>query len=174
VSTRNRRPRPAPRRPLAPIAGGIAALLLLGSNAARAALDCTVTTPGVAFGNYDATLPGPTDVSGNLTVTCTRVLFDPLSAGYVLALSRGTSGSFAPRQMASGASRLNYNLYRDAGRSQVWGDGTAATGTISATMNFSLFQFSKAAAHTAYGRVPAGQGANPGSYGDNIVVTITF
>jgi spore coat protein U-like protein len=149
-------------------------LIVLASQDARAAIDCSVTTPGVAFGNYDASLPGPTDISGNLTVTCTRVVLDPWNVGYTLSLSRGSSGSYAPRQMISGPSRLNYNLYRDAGRSQVWGDGTASTGVVNATMRFNLFQFSSSASHSAYGRIPTGQGANPGNYADNIVVTITF
>jgi spore coat protein U-like protein len=76
--------------------------------------------------------------------------------------------------MSSGPSRLNYNLYRDASRGQVWGDGTASTGVVNATMRFNFFQFSNSASHNAYGRIPAGQSANPGSYADNIVVTITF
>jgi len=156
------------------LARGVAVLIALAGNDARAAIDCSVTTPGVAFGNYDASLPGPTDITGNLTVNCTRVLLDPWNVGYTLSLSRGTSGSYAPRQMSTGPSRLNYNLYRDASRSQVWGDGTASTGVVNATMRFNLFQFSNSASHTTYGRIPAGQSANPGSYADNIVVTITF
>ena len=156
------------------VARGVAVLLVLVGSDARAALDCSVTTPGLAFGNYDASLPSPTDITANLTVNCTRVFFDPWNVSYTLALSRGTSGSYAPRQMSSGPSRLNYNLYRDASRSQVWGDGTASTGVVNGTMRFSFFQFSNSASYTAYGRIPAGQGANPGNYVDNIVVTITF
>jgi spore coat protein U-like protein len=76
--------------------------------------------------------------------------------------------------MASGASLLTYNLYRDAGRSQVWGDGTASTALLGATMNFSYFQLSNSTTHTVYGRVPAGQSAHPGSYSDSIIVTLTF
>jgi spore coat protein U-like protein len=156
------------------VARGVAVLLVLAGSDARAALDCSVTTPGLAFGNYDASLPSPTDIAANLTVNCTRVFLDPWNVSYTLALSRGTSGSYAPRQMSSGPSRLNYNLFRDASRSQVWGDGTASTGVVNGTMRFNLFQFSNSASHTAYGRIPAGQGANPGNYADNIVVTITF
>jgi spore coat protein U-like protein len=163
-----------PQRAAAWLAYSAGAVLFLAGTAARAAIDCAVATPGVAFGNYDASLPGPTDVSGNLTVTCTRVPFDPFNVSYTLSLSRGTSGAYAPRQMSSGPSRLNYNLYRDASRSQVWGDGTTSTAIINATMSFNLFQFSKSASHTAYGRIPTGQGVNPGNYADNVVVTITF
>jgi spore coat protein U-like protein len=153
---------------------GIAFLLLLAGSEARAALDCSVTTPGLAFGSYDASQPGPTDVAASLTVNCTRVALDPWNVSYTLALSRGTSGSYAPRQMSSGPSRLNYNLYRDGSRNQVWGDGTASTSVVSGSMRFNFFQFSNSASYTAYGRVPAGQSVSPGSYADSIVVTITF
>lgn len=166
-------PRKRPHRSVRCLASAAAGLLLFGIDA-HAALDCTVTSPGVAFGNYDSSLPGPTDISGSLTVTCTRAPLDSWTISYSLALSRGGSGTYAPRRMASGASQLDYNLYRDAARSQVWGDGTSSTGIVSATMNFNLFQFSNSAAHTAYGRMPAGQSVAAGSYGDTMVVTITF
>jgi spore coat protein U-like protein len=156
------------------LAHGVTVLLMLAGNDARAALDCSVTTPGLAFGNYDASLTGPTDVAANLTVNCTRAFLDPWNVSYTLALSRGTSGSYAQRWMSSGPSQLNYNLYRDASRSQVWGDGTASTGVVNGSMRFNFFQFSNSASYTAYGRIPAGQSVNPGSYADSIVVTITF
>jgi spore coat protein U-like protein len=156
------------------LARSLGALIILAGAEAHAAIDCSVTTPGVAFGDYDASLLSPTDITGNLTITCTRIFLDPWNVGYTLALSRGTSGSYAPRQMASGPARLNYNLYRDASRSQVWGDGAAATATVNGTMRFNIFQFSNSATHTAYGRMPAGQGVNPGNYADNVVVTIAF
>lgn len=153
---------------------GVALLLLLAGSEARAALDCSVTTPGLAFGNYDASLPGPTDIAADLTVNCTRAFLDPWNVSYTLSLSRGTSGSYASRQMSSGPSRLSYNLYRDASRSQVWGDGTASTGVVGGSMRFNFFQFANSASYTAYGRIPARQDVNPGGYTDSIVVTITF
>jgi spore coat protein U-like protein len=149
--------------------------LLLGPGTAIAAVDCSVSTAGVAFGAYDVTLATPDDSTGTLTVTCTRViLLDPSNVSYVLALSRGTSGSYLMRQMASGANRLNYNLYANAAHSQVWGDGTGSSVTVSGSLSFGLLLLSQSASHTMYGRVPALQDVASSSYSDAIVVTITF
>lgn len=139
-----------------------------------AAINCSTTVPGLAFGGYDPTLPAPTDITSSMTVTCTRAILDPWSVSYSVELSTGSSGSYATRRMNAGTARLNYNVYTNASRSQVWGNGTSSTTIVSTTMSFNFFQFSKSATHTAYGRIPAGQSANPGNFGDNLVVTLTF
>lgn len=145
------------------------------SGTTQAAIDCSVSTSGVGFGDYDPLLATPDDSSANVAVTCTRViLVDPFTINYTLSLSRGSSGTYAPRRMNAGSARLNYNLFRDAARAQVWGDGTNSTGTVAGTANFVWFQTSQTSNHTAYGRVPAQQNASPGSYTDTIVLTITF
>lgn len=147
---------------------------LLAAPAAQAAISCATSLTGLAFGNYDPTVSSPTDITSNLRVTCTRSLFDPTSASYTLAMSRGGSTSYAARLLSAGAAQINYNIYSDAARSQIWGDGTSSTALVGGTITFTFLQFSKSATHTAYGRVPATQNASPGSYGDNIVVTMTF
>jgi spore coat protein U-like protein len=152
---------------------GLAALL--ASAPSRAALNCSVSSGGIGFGDYDPVVATPDDSTGNIAVTCTRVILqDPFRVDYTLSLSRGTSPSFAPRRMASGANRLAYNLYRDAARAEVWGDGTGTTRVVAGTANFNWFQTSQTNNHTTYGRVPALQDVVPGAYADTIVVTITF
>lgn len=142
---------------------------------AWATIGCDVSSNGVGFGDYDPLATAADDSTANVAVTCTRVILqDPFRVAYTLSLSRGTSGSYAPRRMSSGANRLNYNLYRDAARAQVWGDGTASTGVVAGTASFNWFQTSQTNTHTAYGRMPALQDAAPGSYADTIVVTISF
>ena len=42
-------------------------------------------------------------------------------------LSRGGAATFFPRQLASGGSLLDYNLFLDASRTQVWGDGAGGS-----------------------------------------------
>jgi spore coat protein U-like protein len=151
------------------VAGGIV------SGAAEAAIDCTASTSGVSFGDYDPLLATPDDSTANVSVTCTRQIFvDPFNVSYTLALSRGSSGNYASRRMNAGAARLNYNLYRDAARAQVWGDGTNSTGTVAGAHNFVWFQTSRTNTHTIYGRVPARQNPTSGTYADTIVLTITF
>jgi spore coat protein U-like protein len=67
-----------------------------------------------------------------------------------------------------GAERLLYNLYLDAARTIVWGDGTGGsqTGPMVTTRG-------AGGTTTAYvfGRIPAGQDVAAGVYGDTIRVT---
>jgi spore coat protein U-like protein len=148
--------------------------LVLVPAQARAESTCNVSVTPLAFGTYDPTLATPDDSAGTVTVTCTnRPPPGNVNISYLVQLSRGVSGSFAPRQMASGADRLAYNLYLDAARSLVWGDGSA--GTSVAAMAYKLAgNKSESHAHTIYGRMPAQQPAAVGNYTDTIVVTLEF
>src|SRR5256885_7799224 len=97
-------PRGGPMKRFCVILLGLAFMVL--STAARAAT-CTVSATPVAFGSYNVFNTTPLDATGTVTVHCTGL--GELS--YNIKLSTGLSGSYAPRQMANGANRLNYNLY---------------------------------------------------------------
>ena len=157
-------------------ARGAAALLFLSLAAPTAvAIDCSVSSAGVAFGHYDVTQPGADDGTGTLRMTCSRQAgVDPSTVSYVLALGTGAGGSYAMRRMKSGTNLLNYNLFANASRTQVWGDGTSATVTVPGSITYTGSQTSKSTNHSIYGRVPAQQSVRSGSYNDTIVVTITF
>ena len=120
---------------------------------------CSFTATGVAFGGYDVFSNQSLDSTGNISVTC------DVSAPYSISLSTG-GGSYASRAMSSGGHTLNYNLYTDATRTVVWGDGTGSTAVINAS--------GLTGSHTVYGRIPARQNINVGVYGDIITVTLTF
>lgn len=138
-------------------------------------MDCSVSSAGLGFGEYDPLDTNADDTTSNIAVTCTRVIFvDPFRIDYTLSLSRGSSGNYAQRRMNAGTARLNYNLYRNAARSQIWGDGSSSTSTVAGTANFNWFQTSQTNNHTAYGRAPALQNVGPGTYADTIVLTIVF
>lgn len=139
--------------------------LLPGSEAGAA---CTVSATGVGFGAYDVFVASPSDSTGTVTVTCDQA--PPVDVVIGIGPS-GTSGGFVPRQMRSASSpdRLNYNLFVNAGRSTVWGDGAPGTSTVflkNVTKN-------RPAVTTIYGRVPPGQDVSVGSYSDSLTVTIT-
>jgi spore coat protein U-like protein len=133
------------------------ALLLLAAPALRA--DCTVSAGGVAFGSYDVFNPSALDGAGTVSVNCSP------AASYSLGLSSG-GGSYSQRQLSNLSTTLNYNLYTDASHSVVWGDGTGGTGTVAGN--------GESNNHVVYGRIPAQQNATAGSYGDTIIVTVTF
>jgi len=134
-------------------------LALLALSAPARAAVCSVSPQSVNFGNYDPLSASPLDGVGNVNVSC--------DAPTSFSISLGTgAGSYASRVMTSGASQMIYNLYTDAGRLLIWGDGSASTSTVSANSTGGDF--------TVYGRIPASQNLPASSYTDVIVVTITY
>ncbi|PIQ13010.1 MAG: SCPU domain-containing protein [Hydrogenophilales bacterium CG_4_9_14_3_um_filter_59_35] len=139
---------------------------------AHAIADCTVSATGVAFGSYSFTNPAPTDAASNVVVSCSLLGLFSLLVTYDILLSPGGSGSYAPRKMTSGANQLQYNLYTNAGRSIVWGDGTAGTSIVSD--GYPLGTGTTVRNYPVYGRLPAGQNTPAGAYTDIITVTVNY
>lgn len=136
----------------------IAFALIAISSAPASAAVCTVSSAGVAFGAYDTLDPSPLDGVGTISVSC------DVSTSFTVALSSG-SGSFDQRQMTAGTSQLGYNLYTDATRTIVWGDGISGS-TVSDT--------GTAVDLSVYGRIPALQNVVADVYSDSVTVTVSF
>lgn len=154
-----RAPRAARRTPRAALLSRLLAMALAMSAQQAWSATCTLNVQGVSFGTYDTFGNVAVDSAGNIAVSC------DVATAYAISLSPG-GGSYASRAMASGAHTLNYNLYSDAARTIVWGDGTGGTATVSGNAT--------SANHTVYGRIPPAQNAYVGSYSDSITVTLTF
>lgn len=134
------------------------------SVSATVTANCSVSTTSVAFGSVD-TLSGNHDATGSVSVTCTNGSAWSASAN----AGSGSGATMASRRMTAGANTLNYTLYTDAARNNVWGDGTGSTATVGNTGTGAAQTF------TVYGRVPSGQTSVPaGSYSDTVSVTITY
>lgn len=86
-----------------------------------------------------------------------------------ISLSAGQAGDYE-RRMRGPRGELNYNVYLEANRRNVWGDGSRST-----KVHKDRIQPDNAI-HTvvAYGRIPAGQSANGGIYADVLVITLDF
>lgn len=69
--------------------------------------------------------------------------------------------------MSNGTDFLIYNIYSDAARTFIWGDGTDNSVTISG-------QTGATGQHPLYGRISARQNVSVGNYSDTIIVTIVF
>jgi spore coat protein U-like protein len=152
---------------LASLAGVI--LLVCSSSPAYAQLQsCSVSATALSFGPYDPSSATSLDGTGTVTVTCTGLL----SASWDILLSTGSSGSFTPRRLLSGGNSMQYNLYINAARTQVWGDGTGVTAKVSDS-HFNIVGTSHYS-YTAYGRIPALQDLAPGTYADTITVTLNY
>src|SRR5438094_359813 len=141
------------------------AAMIFAAIASRSAiaLVCSFNTaPALGFGNYDVFSATSRTTSQSISVSCLVPTTMTVSIG-----ASSTSGSIANRQMAqaAGSGRLAYNIYRDSGFTQLWGDGTAGTTplTLTVVLNTSF---------TVYGKVDAGQNVPAGTYADTVVITI--
>jgi spore coat protein U-like protein len=120
------------------------------------------------FGNVIGGIPGNIDQTATLTLTCLK------NTAFQVSLDNGQNNPAATttRRMKTtigGSSYyLNYELYRDSGRTQRWGN-TLTVDTASGTGSGSAQQL------TIYGRVPPVSGQPPaGTYNDLVQVTITY
>ena len=152
------------------------ALLLWASLAmtggAAASHTCLVSSLPVSFGVYDPLSASALNGTGQVSVTCTLLLGSSDSVAYSIQLSAGGAGTYSPRQMSGVGSTLNYNLYRDASRTLVWGDG--AGGTVNASDSYTLGLVPELRSYVVYGRIDSGQGATAGVYADSVLVTLDF
>jgi spore coat protein U-like protein len=129
---------------------------------------CTISTTPVNFGSYDVFATSPTDSTGLISITCNEIPapFAPVSIG-----PSPNSGGFNPRKMrvTSGTDLLNYNLYTNAARTSIWGDGTSGTVRVWRTFRRNIPQNL-----TVYGRIPPGQDVRAGTYTDTLTVTLIW
>ncbi len=124
------------------------------------------STVGVNFGTYLTTDLLPRDSVGSISYRCDGQL-TPLT----IDISAGGSGTYAPRSMAgSGTHHLEYNLYLDATRLLVWGNGASGTGRYGPVIPVSGVDVTV----PIYGRIPAQQAIPVGAYSDTLVMTVTF
>lgn len=150
----------------AAVTAAVLAILCAGATEARAGSCAISTVTGLAFGGYDVFDSAPVDSTATITYECTGVVSGDTVR---IDLSTGGSGTFAPRALSAGAESLSYNIYLDAARTAVWGDGTSGTSSYGP-----LEPAEGQTSVTAYGRIPARQDVAAGSYSDSIVVTIVF
>jgi spore coat protein U-like protein len=147
----------------------VALLAVLGAPASGVAsvTSCTVTVSGIDFGTYTPLQSSALDINGTINIACTGVT---ANNSVTIDLSTGLSNSYMTRTLVSGASTLSYNLYLDAGYTQVWGNGTGTSGEGSVTIT----NGHPNATLAIYGAVAAGQDPAPGSYADMIQVSVNY
>lgn len=157
-------------------AGNIAAgacapanLVSQGSNfmvAGQVANDCTLDIPDASFGTVTQ-LASPVNATTNATMTCT------IGAPWVLSLDAGSTpgNTYAARRMSLGGSGpgvVAYQIYRDPGPANVWGNGTMGTVTSTGTGTGTPQSV------PIYLQVPAQGSHSEGTYSDRVTATLTF
>ena len=125
---------------------------------------CDITTaPGAMdFSTHASNETAAIAAQQSFSVTCTP------GATYTVGFSGGASGDIAARTMVNGANSVGYQLYQEAGHTNVW--GTAAADLVSGTGDGTAQDL------TVYGAVPTGANLNvpAGVYTDTVVLSVTF
>ena len=128
---------------------------------------CNITSGAVAFGAYNPTSSASLDTTGSLDLRCTGAFQAVLS----LSLGNGAGATYADglkMTRGDGVGTLTYKLYADAGRTQVFGDGTGGSVTLQISGINSYVQAIWARILGGQYRVP------PGIYTDCVVATIFY
>jgi spore coat protein U-like protein len=159
----------------------ISLILGLCSNA-HAVGSCGVAVlSGIGFGQYN---PLVTDrvvnQTGVIEVSC-KVISPPIGApiSYNVDISAGSSNSVINRTLRQGGDTLDYNVYRNVGATEVWGDATGGFRVSGGFSNFVALNSDQKTTHTVYavisprqlGKAVSTQGL---SYSDTLLVTLSF
>lgn len=140
--------------------------LLLTCGVACAQTHCTLDGGNLSFGEYRPTSPGNVDVLGLVTLRCNGNFQVQLS----MSVGNGSGASYAGGRLLQGpdGNQLRYNLYTDASRTLVLGDGTNGSVTLTLVGKNTLNQ-------VLWGRIPGGQPHIPaGIYIDTLVATVSY
>jgi spore coat protein U-like protein len=140
-----------------------AGMVLCAATDAAAAGQCSVSTSSINFGTYDVFDTAPNDSTGTVTLNCNGG-----AKNVTVEISRGGASSFALRRMVNGASQLRYNLYLNAARTIMWGDGTGGT----QSHNLDNPPNNQDVSLTIFARIAAEQDVSSGSYSDSVTVTV--
>ncbi len=142
-------------------------------------ITCTASNATINFGPYPVLANTAVDGVGSFTVTCVSSGGAAGTILYTAALPpASTVRHLAP---PSGTDRLSYALYVDSARTQIWGDGTSGTFTISGAVTVPRGGSVTDSAKTFYGRIsPGGQdvsavspGPSPTTYSQALTITVT-
>jgi len=141
--------------------------LALVWHAGAQAITCNVSSGSIAFGVYNPASPSNRDTTGSVTITCDKNFTVTMSLG----VGNGAGATYAGgRRMtrAGGSTTLTYNLYANAGRTQIFGNGTGGSVTLDVSGK-------KSQSQTIWARIPGTQPTViPGSYADTVIATISY
>jgi spore coat protein U-like protein len=133
--------------------------------APQAQAQCRVSVDAsVAFGPYNVFGTGHVETTGDVSWRCPGN--SPMAVQ--ITISGGNNRDGISRRLAQGGEFLRYDLYRDAARTLVWGDGTYG-GSYTAVYPGGGW------IHVAiYARIPKEQDVAAGIYTDTVAVVINF
>ncbi|MDO5758798.1 MAG: spore coat U domain-containing protein [Rhodobacterales bacterium] len=153
----------------------LVSLLIFGAGTDAAyALGCQFSGTGIAFGSVNTLTSGSSNGTANLNIySChatVTTLNGTISAGNG---SGGSNGTF--RQMKNGTSSLNFQLYSDSARTNVFGSATGNMGGAPITFKRNLSGPGESMTIPVYGRIIGNQSSvPPGSYTSTVMMSVRY
>ena len=127
--------------------------------------NCRVTLDPLSFGTYD---PLGVNSGNSLDATTRMLLLCTRGSRATINFDRGKNGPGGERRLSSGDARLTYEVFQDAARSRVWGNGADAYQVEIRADGLATREV------TVFGRIPPGQAVPSGLYSDVITATVDF
>ena len=127
----------------------------------------TLTFPSTAS---DVLAAGAVDGATTVSVTCTN------QSPYAIGMGLGANANGTQRRVNNGSGvYLDYNLYTNAGRTNLWSTEVPASPTSCPTANTCFLGTGTGAAQSVdiYGRVPAASSI-AGTFTDTVLMTIVY
>ena len=147
-----------------------ALLMLLALPGARAAITCTIGTPGVSLNYVNNTTMS---VQTYFTVSCTRTsASDPNSVSYDVLADNGTNPTGQNNRATLGAATLRYDVFTSASCGTTWKGNRKISDTISWTGN-ATGTITKQTAYWAC-VITAQTATTAGTYTDSVGLTMTY
>lgn len=133
---------------------------------ATVAKACAIGAANMNMGTWSGS--GDLTGSSNVTVKCSN------GTSYTVNLDAGASSTFGSRNLVNGADLLAYNLYRNSGRTEIWGDGSSGNYNVTGTgtgmadaQNLAIPVFAKILEADLLA-------AKPGTYSNTITATVVY
>ncbi|WP_172963431.1 Csu type fimbrial protein [Thalassospira marina] len=146
-------------RPGFAVVAGIILVLLAASGSSARASTCTFGITELNFGNVDTLAGTAVDSTATLSISCTGMALGSVRVcPNINAGAGGSSGGW--RQMRNGTgSTLDFQLYRDASRSTLWGSAAYPVLGLPPTIDLFATPITGTATKTVtiYGRIAPGQ-----------------
>ena len=136
-----------------------------GAQAQGGGNSCDISVTGVAFGTYNVFGGAPLQSTGTVSFRCGPAVSGPV----LIKLSTGQSGTFLPRTLTQSTEALAYNLYKNAARTQVWGDESGGVTGVTLALQKNTW-----VPVDVFAEIPPLQDVRAGTYTDTITATIEF